>query len=59
MSLVQSLFSGQYHKELTADDQFTLVESVLSVTLEDSSRGGENPISRIEDNIENLWMLLF
>jgi hypothetical protein len=39
----------------TADDQFTLVKSYSFYKRywRGSSRAGENPISRIEDNIEN------
>jgi hypothetical protein len=49
MSLVQSLCLGQLPKEGDTDDQFTLVEELLSINDigEDSSRAGENPISRI------------
>jgi hypothetical protein len=61
------VFAGQLPKEGdTADDQFTFGRrAILSINDigEDSSRAGENPISRIEDNIENamdafVWLLL-
>jgi hypothetical protein len=51
----ESVFAGQLPKEGDTDDQFTFGRrAILSINdIEDSSRAGENPISRIEDNIEN------